>query len=603
MTYLVKSAVALACLAASLSTHSSYAAPEKDEIIVTAKGQQTISNALHTTYVFDLEDIEAAQVKDIPALLNRLTGISISESGGRGSATSVFVRGVSSSQTIVLIDGVRVGSATLGAAALNSYPIEAIERIEVLKGPFSGIYGADAVGGVIQLFTKKGGDSLGVVSASLGSNSLTEFDLGFNGGNDRASFHIAAHSEDTDGIDRTSILTDGNDDIDGFEETAVSLGGQVKFGDSTLAKLSILGTDSTVEFDNTFGPDAGLMTESKTLSSALTINTVFSESWNWSTTLGINEDESVTNGAFPSEFITNRDSLGNEFAWTLSENSTLTFGADYYEEDIESSNDFPVTERDNTGVFIQLQSLGDTFGMVASLRSDDNSAYGSNTNGSLALSYNVSEDFRVVASYGTAFVAPSFNFLYFPFFGNPDILPEKSESAELSLVGNYDNIDWRVSAYRNNIDNLFSFDPDTFLAANVGEATIDGIEAELKTSLADWDLSVNADVLSATNDLTGVELNDRAERTLSVSAARNFGALDLSFDLKAENQRYDNNGTELSGYGLFDISASYKINDAIKVSANVDNVFDKDYTLNLIGASERYNTEGRQAKLTVRYAF
>lgn len=599
MTKFVYSSIALACM----TVVSSAAASDVPEIIVTAKNQQTIDNVLQTAHVFDLESIEASQVKDIPALIDRVAGISLNNSGGRGTTTSVFVRGVSNSQTIVLVDGVRVGSATLGAAALNNYPIEAIERVEILKGPFSGIYGADAVGGVIQLFTKKGGDGIGAVSASVGSDSLEEFNVSFNGGNERNSFYISAHSEDTDGIDRTSILTDGNDDIDGFEETAVSFGGKASFGDSTFATLNILATDSTVEFDNLFGADPGSFTDSKTLSTAFGISSQIANGVSWNTTLGVNEDESETQSTFSSAFVTDRDSLSTEFVISLSDTTLLTAGADYYEESIESSNDFPVTERDNTGVFAQLTSDVGKVGVAASLRYDDNSAYGTNTNGSLALSYGFNDNLRVIASYGTAFVAPSFNFLFFPNFGNPDILPEESESAEISLVGQSGVLDWRISAYRTEIENLFSFDPDTFLAANVGQADIEGIEVSVNSQWADWQLSLNADILSAEDEATGIELDDRAEQTLSFSAARDFQNLNLQFDIKFESDRFDNSGTELASYALFDVSAIYAVNDNIKVFANIDNIFDKDYTVNLVGSSERFNTEGLQAKLGVRFSF
>ena len=148
---LVKSSIAIACLSASTAY-----AQEIEEIIVTAKGNQTLDESLFTTHVWNESQINSAQVEDIPALLDRIAGISSVDSGGRGSTTNISIRGASNDQTIVLVDGVRVGSATLGAAALNSYPIEAIERIEVIKGPFSGIYGSDAVAGVIQIFTKKG---------------------------------------------------------------------------------------------------------------------------------------------------------------------------------------------------------------------------------------------------------------------------------------------------------------------------------------------------------------------------------------------------------------------------------------------------------------
>lgn len=591
----------------AVSAASPLLANNLDEIVVTAKNDQTLANVLSTSHVFTLADIESAQAEDLTDLLDQLSGLSVRDSGGRGSATSVFMRGNTNSQIIVLIDGVRVGSATLGAAALNSYPIEAIERIEVIKGPLSGIYGADAVGGVIQLFTKKGGNGLGSLSAITGSNSLTELSAALQGGNENNSFHVSIHSEETDGIDRTSILTDGNDDSDGFEETAISLGGKLSITENTVANLSILHSDNTSEFDNTFGSDPGLKTDTETLSSALNITTQFNEALRWSSTLGINEDQSVTNGTFPSDITTNRDSIGTEFFIALNSNTKLTVGADYYQEDIVTSNDFPTTDRDNTGAFLLLQSNFGKFGLVANLRFDDNSAYGSETNSSLALNYDINDELRFVGSYGTAFSAPSFNFLYFPFFGNPDILPEESESFEFSLLGNTSfarsSLNWRISAFKTDVTNLFSFDPATFLAANIGEAELEGIELEVNTELADWNLSLHADLLSAQNKITGIELDDRAERTLSATATRSFGKFNFGMAIKAESGRFDNNGTELASYALIDLTGNYQFNDQFSIAANIDNVFDKDYTVNLIGSSERYNTIGRQAKLTLRYLF
>ncbi|GHA02480.1 TonB-dependent receptor [Arenicella chitinivorans] len=605
MTIPVKSTLAAACLLAASSVHANSDIPTspRDQIVVTAKGGQAWNEALHTAHIFTLEDIESAQVADIPELLAAISGVNVIESGGRGSATSVFVRGVSGSQTIVLIDGVRVGSATLGEAALNSYPIEAIERIEVLKGPFSGIYGADAVGGVIQIFTKKGGDGLGSVSAAFGSHSLQEYDASFNGGGQGYSFHVAAHSEDTDGIDRTSILTGGNDDIDSFEEQAISVGGQLAIGENTVAKLSVLGTDNAVEFDDTFGNDGGRYTETKTLSTAFAIESNLSASLRWSTTLGLNEDEAETFSSFPSLFETSRESLGTELSWSENANFVVTLGADYYQEEIDSTNTYDLTERDNAGVYGQVKLTGSRTGLVASLRYDDNSAYETNTNGSIAGSFNLTDDVRLVASYGTAFVAPSFNYLYFPGFGNPDILPEESASTELSLVGEHRNLNWRVSAYQTEIENLFSFDSNTFLAANIGEAELEGIEAELGTSVADWQLKLNLDLLSATNKDTDVELDGRAEQNFAATASRRFDKLEARFDLRAQRGLYDRSGTELPSYGLFDIGVVYQLNDQLRVSAKVENALDKDYTLNLVNSVDRYNTEGRTARISVRYSF
>ena len=600
MKKLLISSAVCAALQANIAT----ADDDIPEIVVTAKNNQSTDQLISSAEVFDLAAIEATQADDIPALLDSVAGISFTDSGGRGTATNIFIRGNSNSQIIVLIDGVRVGSATLGAAALNSYPIEAIERIEIIKGPYSGLYGADAVGGVVQLFTKKGNqEGFGSANVTIGDDSLQEYSLALHTSGDNYSVQVSAQTEETDGIDRTSIVTGGNDDTDGFEEDAFSLGAQVSFSDKTEANLSILVSENTVEFDNTFGEDPGLMTENETFSSALNVTHNFSDSIRWSNTLGINEDESATNGAFPSEFITDRESFGSELGFNLNANSFLTLGVDYYEEEIESTNDFPVTDRDNTGAFAQYSFHSDSYSVSGSLRYDDNSAYGTDTNVSLAGALSLSESVRLSASFGTAFVAPSFNFLFFPFFGNPDLVPEESESFEVSLDGNSGGFDWRVSAYRTDVENLFSFDPSTFLAENIGEAELEGVELTVEKSWAQWLISFNADFLSATNVDTGIELDDRAEQTFRLSASRDWGKYSLRFDLKNESDRFDAGGTELSSYTLFDVSATYNFSDAVKLSANIDNLFDEDFTLNLIGASDRFNTEGRQAKVNLRVSF
>ena len=599
----MKKLVINCAICAALQANLAIADDDLTEIVVTAKNNQSVDQLISSAAVFDLAEIEATQADDIPALIDAVAGINFTDSGGRGSATSVFVRGNSNSQIIVLIDGVRVGSATLGAAALNSYPIEAIERVEVIKGPYSGLYGADAVGGVVQLFTKKSAEGNGSISATVGDDSLQEFSLALNAKGDNYSIHFAAQTEETDGIDRTSISSGGNDDTDGFEEDAFALGAEVSFSKATNASLNILVSDNLVEFDNTFGDDPGLMTENETFSSALNITHNFTDSVRWTNTLGFNEDESVTNGAFPSEFTTERDSFGSELGLSLDANSSLTLGVDYYEENIESSNDFPVTDRDNTGAFVQYSFHSNAYSFAGSFRYDDNSAYGSDTNVSLAGAVGLGKSVRLSASYGTAFVAPSFNFLFFPFFGNPDLVPEESENFEISLSGANSGFDWRVSAYQTDVENLFSFDPNTFLAENIGEAEIEGVELTVSKDWADWLISFNADFLSATNVDTGIELDDRAEQTLRLSASRDWGKYSLRFDVKNESDRFDQGGTRLPSYTLFDVSATYSFSDFVKLSANVDNLFDEDYTVNLISATDSFNTEGRQAKVTLRVSF
>ncbi|NNC99482.1 MAG: TonB-dependent receptor [Gammaproteobacteria bacterium] len=573
-----------------------------DEILVTAKTDRKLAEVLATSHVLDAAEIRAAQAIDLPDLLDQISGLNTTPTGGRGSVTGVFVRGTSIAQNIVLIDGVRVGSATLGQAALNTYPLDAIERIEVVKGPLAAIYGADAVGGVIQIFSRKAVPGRGTATVTMGSDSLLEYGLTLGVSNQRNSLVMSAHAEQTDGIDHTSILSDGNDDRDGFDESSFSLVAETQLGAASSAGFSILYTDNESQFDNTFGADSGFVTTNRTLNMAVNITTKLADSVKWVTTLGANEDESITD-VFASDITSNRASAATEFAFMLGDATELTVGADYYREDIESLSEFPVTDRDNTGAFALLQSTLGKFSLLGSMRYDDNSAYGGETNGSIAADYDFSDDLRIVLSFGTAFAAPSFNFLYFPFFGNPDLLPEESESLEISLMGNNHNLDWRISAFQTDIKNLFSFDPNTFLAANIGAAEFRGLEMEIASEIADWLIRANIDLLSARDTDTNLKLDDRVQTSLNISAARNFDRLNLRFDIRAEDGRHDNGGTELSGYALFDLSSSYQLNDRLSVSAKIANLFDKDYTLNLLGFTERYNTLGRQGRLTVRYQF
>jgi len=578
-------------------------AQEPTEIVITAKGQQTLADVAATAHVITAAEIEASQAQDVTDVLNNVSGISVRNSGTRGSASGIFVRGTTGSQIVVLIDGVRSGSPTLGSTELSHLPIEAIERIEVVKGPLSGLYGADAIGGVIQIFTKKGAsDGTGSISISAGSNGFKKGVISVGTGDEKNNFRATLATEETDGIDSTSILSGGNDDDDSFEADNINLSGGFALSDNTNLRISHLQTDNEVEFDNTFGDDTGFFSENTIKNTSVAINSALSDSLQWNTTLGKQTDEAETK-AFFSTVEGDRLSFTSQVEKQLSAGQVLTLGIDAYDEDIKSSNSFPVTDRDNKGIFTQLQKNFGSIGVVANLRFDDNSAYGNDTNGSLAINSQLSEQTRLTVSYGTAFRAPTFNDLYFPGFGNPDVQPEESKSLEVSLRGNTAAAQWRISAFNTDVKNLIGFDSATFLAANTVDASLQGLEFEVGTNINDWYLAANLDLLSAEDDSTGKELDDRVEKTLNLSASKNFGAFGARVDVLAEDGRHDLSGTELSSFVKVDLSGSYAISENFKLSAKVNNLFDKDYTLNLISQTASYNTEGRTFKITGKYSF
>lgn len=562
------------------------------EIVITAKSQQSVAEVAATSHVITSADIERSQANDITDILDTISGVSITRNGGRGAVSSTFIRGASARQIVVLIDGIRVSSATLGSTNLGHIPIDIIERIEVVKGPLSGLYGADAVGGVIQIFTKKGGENENNIEIQAGSFGHQKVIAGLN----TSHFRASVSREKNDGIDATTTLIQGNDDDDGFEETAINLGGSFAFNDSTTLAVNAFFADNEIEFDNQFGADAGRSTQNEIASISATLDNNISEKVTWSTTLGLTNNDSLTE-AFSSRFDTKRLSLSTQGVFQLSNNGSAVIGLDYYDEEIETNSNFAVTDRDNTGLFGQYQNKYGKLGVVANLRIDDNSAYGDETNGSLALSYPLSSSTRLTASYGTSFSAPTFNALYFPGFGNVNIQPEESETIELSLRGNSTNIQWRISAYDTEIENLIESPAPNFIAINTNEASLQGIEFEIGTTIAHWNIASSLNLLDATDEATGNGLIRRPEQTLKLSANRQFGKLSIGADLLAENGRFDQ-GEELDSFERFDLRTSYKVTEKFIISAKAGNITDEDYEL-----AKSFNTEGRSLLVSGKMNF
>ena len=581
--------------------------PKKNvqEVVVTAtRTPQPLVKTLATTTVITSLDIERQQPKDLGTLLGRVSGLDFRDSGGRGSTSGVFVRGASPKQTLILIDGVRSASATLGSTAISNIPVESIERIEIVKGPSSGLYGADAVGGVIQIFTKKGSESglSGKVSATVGSHSLRERSYSLSGGNDKHQFFALFSREDTEGIDRTDLKHDGNGDTDGFDETSGNISASFTLTDKLNAKVNYLRSDGRVEFDNIFGTDEGRYSDStvENISSQLQYQAL--ENLKLTFNFGFLSDHLVT-PAFSSDIKTRRRSAGFQADIKVNEDHQLVFGVDYYSDHVRTAADFPETERNNKGYFTQWQGQFGDFSTVLNLRYDDNEAYEDKTTGSAVVGYQINDNLDVALSYGKAFRAPTFNDLYFPFFGNEDVLPEESENIELTLRGSHIGYNWRISAYKTDINDLISFDSTTFLAGNVASATYEGVELELDKSFGFWDFSANLDYMEARDEDTDEYLDDRAVVSANLSLGRQFDNLYLGIDMQGEHGRHDRDGVQLPGFTIWGLSAVYDATQNLKILARVDNLFDENYNLNLASSSVAYETDGLAGKITVEYSF
>jgi vitamin B12 transporter len=581
---------------------------EMQPLIVTAsRTAQTADQTLASVSVVTRADIERSQALSVPDLLRGMRGISVTNNGGPGKVSTVLMRGTESDHVLVLMDGIKIGNASAGTSPFEHIPLDQIERIEIVRGPRSSLYGSEAVGGVIQIFTRKGGGPL-TPSLSIGAGSYATYRASANlaGGGDSGWFNLSASGVDTEGFDACNgePLVAGcftiEPDRDGYANRSSNLRAGYRLGDSTEVDVHWLHTEGDTQYDGEF------VNESETVQQIVGGNFRWSPllAWNIALAAGRSSDDSdnFKDGRFMTRFDTRRDtaSLQNDIA--VGADRLISLGVDYQHDSIDSSEMFTVTSRDNAGLFAQYQGGVGHHDIQASVRLDDNEQFGSHTTGGLAWGYEMDNGPRVTASCGTAFKAPSFNELYFPGFGNPALDPEASASLEVGLSNTADWGDWSLNAYQTDIDDMIAFDSTTFAPANIGSARIRGLEAALRARRAGWDLNVNLTLLDPANRSSGAyqgnRLPRRAKQSLRMDLDRPFGRYNLGASLVAEGKRYDDlaNTVELDGYVTVDLRAEYLFPKAWRLQARVENLFDENYE-----TAAFYNQPGRGLYLTLRY--
>ena len=593
-------------LALFFSTQFSLAAEDPLTIVVTAsRGAETADETLVPVTVITRQEIESSAAASVSEVLGRVPGIQISNNGGAGQVSSLFLRGTESDHTLVLIDGVKVGSATLGTTPFQDLPLNQVERIEVVRGPRSSLYGSEAIGGVIQIFTRRGGQGRQPnFSVSGGSNSTGDISLGLSGGTNDRWYSVNASSFTTDGFDACRGSLEAGcftiePDNDGYDNTSISIRAGSQLNEVLNLEASILNADGEAEFDGAFQNE----TETRTQVGHVKAELQATEIWQSSLLVGQAKDESdnFLNGAFASQFDTTRDQVSwqNDF---LVNGGRFIAGVDYTDDEVESNSEFAVTSRDNTGVFASYNTSIEGHDISVSLRNDDNEQFGSETTGGIAYGKEVGRQIRVTLGYGTAFKAPTFNELYFPGFGNPDLIAETSSSIDIGLSGQTGNARWSVNLFKTEIEDLIGFDPTTFLPVNINEAEITGIELIGQLNAAGWVLGGNL-TLQDPEDTgggpnNGNQLARRSKETLQLSIDRDFGAWSAGASLLYRGDSYDDiaNLTEIDTFTVVDLRAEYMFHKNWLFGVAVKNVFDEDYE-----TAAFYNQDGINALATLRY--
>lgn len=604
-------ALATALAAAFLAGNAAAADAELDPIVVTATRQAArVSDLMADITVIDRDEIEQAGQTTLEQLLARQPGVQYTANGGPGTNSGIFIRGTAPNQSIVLIDGQRFGSATSGDAALSRIPLSQVERIEILRGPASSLYGADAIGGVIQIFTKRGeGPARFNASTGFGTYNTSDSSVGVSGGNELVSYSLQGGYYATKGVtsihNKNDPFGEYNRDPDGYRNNSFSGSVSLRPASGHEIGANFLVSNGTSRFDASYPSPAvaNYRNQQNVANYSVYSRNRFASNWTSTLRVGRSTDDSTGfsqgHGIKDYVFRTDQDqaSWQNDIKLPV---GTALLAAEYLKQSVSSTTNFTTDERTIRSLLAGWTGSLDQHRFQLNVRRDDNSQFGGKTTGSGTYGYQFTPAWRAHVSYGTAFRAPTFNELYFPnifgplYAGNPALKPEEAKNAEAGVT--WEANGHRLSAvyFHNKIENLIVGWP----LANVSKATIEGTTLSYSANVGPWSGSIAVDLQRPRDDDSGNHLQRRADQQMSSSLSRRLGDWTVGGEWQVVGKRYDDsaNTVRLGGYGLVNLFAEYKLQKDWILFARGNNIFDKYYeTVN------NFSTLGANVFVGVRY--
>ncbi|MEX9975420.1 MULTISPECIES: TonB-dependent vitamin B12 receptor BtuB [Providencia] len=613
------SAAALAVLCATSSLAS--ANDKTDQVVVSAnRFEQPISSILAPVTVVTREDIDHWQSNTIIDVLRRLPGVDIAQNGGMGQQSSLFIRGTESRHVLVLIDGVRLNQAGIsGSSDMSQIPISLVQRIEYIRGARSAVYGSDAVGGVVNIITRRDNDGT-TLNAGIGSHSYQNY----NGSTqqkigENTTVTAAAAYTHTTGFDVEARGNTGGHrqpDKDGFLNKTLWLGVEHQFSSALSAYARAYGYDNRTSYDGTPADTRKLY--SRTYESGLKYaNGKYSTSLLGSYSHMKDYNYNYHNGRYGSGSVIDESDQYN-FQWGNSyrlEKGNISAGVDYQRQSIEPGGYTMTSKKEtvnNTGIYLTGQyALIDSVNAEGAVRSDHHSEFNWHTTWQSGLSWEFYDGYKLIGSYATAYKAPNLGQLYtdnvaWNIKGNPNLKPEESKQWEIGLEGETGLLFWQLTGYENEITNLIDFtsDPVTQTSSynNIGKAKIKGVEwnGELQTGLFSHQLTLQ--YLDPRNEKTNKVLNRRSKQQVKYQLDWNIAAVDMGLTYQYIGSRYDTNETyqrtKVGGVSIWDLTAAYPITSHLTIRGKIANMFDKDYE-----TAYGYRTAGREYFLTGSYNF
>lgn len=597
----------------SAQTANAVVASTASSVIITAGRQaQAAKDVLADNAVITAEEIAQSGAATIVDLLQQQRGIEIARNGGPGTYSALFMRGGNNSQILVLVDGVRVGSSTTGGATWSNIPLNQIDHVEIVYGPLSSLYGADAMSGVIQIFTKKTAGALSPTAAvGVGSYGTRKMQAGISGSiSNSLSFALNAGHDENEGFSATKpgagIYT-YNPDKDGYKLDSFSARMNLQISRDSEAGVSYLKSRLNAQFD------AGPSYDDHNVQNLETITlhgkTKISDIWTASLQVAQSADQTFTDASYGQSQIDTRQSFITLQNDIRIDKDVLQLIAERREENVATTIAGLNGQRRTGSLAASYVLKRDAHLASASVRYDNSSVYGSNTTGNLAYGYRLSDAWRVNASYGTSFRAPTFNELYYPGYGVAGNKPESAKNAEIGVY--YELGDTQLSAvyYQNKATDLLV---STYVcpvetathpygcAYNVNQATMSGLTLGAATRLGDWSLRGSLDLQDPKDDTTGLRLARRSKQHGTLAAEYVVSALKLGVETVLSGNRYDDvaNKKMLPGYGLLNLYGTYALTRDLSLIGRWNNALNKDYEL-----AKNYATPGSNLYVGLNYGF
>jgi vitamin B12 transporter len=583
--------------------------------VIGTRAPTALDRVVADVVVIDRDRIRASSADSIEDLLRREGGMQMSRNGGPGQSAGLFIRGSSSSSTLVLIDGVRVGSATLGQTDLAAVSLGQVERIEIMRGPGSSLYGADAIGGVVNIVTRRG-DGAPYLRGNIagGNHASGEGYVALSGSDERFDYALSVSGETSDGV--SAVLPGDqfglyNPDDDGFARYGLSLAGGYSWQKGQRIGVSYSASKLRSMFDSAeylppnFAPDPSPDFRNRLVTQLTTLDYqgVMSSEWTNLLRASYQTDQLESGANVISTYDTTRRQFTAQTTWSPSTQQQVVAAVDYLDESINSS-DYTAPSRDNTGLILGYTGRFGAQKLQADLRWDHNSVYDNQTTGKLGWGMDLGPGWAVRAVAGTAFRAPTFNDLYFPGYGVDTLQPERSRSIEAGLDYKAEQTSVAATAYYNKVSDLIGFQPDpsqcpagfaSGCAANTSRAVLQGITIQGLQQLGNFQFTLALDWLNAKDRDTDQTLRLRAANQQTFAVDYNEGPWQLGGTVLRVSQRPDA-GVLLPAYALLNLNARWRFERFWQVEARLQNAFDKDYQ-----PARDYQDVGRQFWIGLRY--